>query len=257
MTQLKRKVAACYMAHPDDCEILAAGTLALLAERGWEIHIITSTPGDCGSMELGPDEIAAVRRKEGAHAAERIGATYHCLEFRDLTVTYNGESAKKAATLFREIAPTLVFTHALHCYMLDHEETAKIARTATFAYGIPNYVDGPIKDGSMVPYFYYADPLEAKGYYGDIMPAGIYVDISTTFDTKIEMLKRHASQRQWLMKHHGMDEYINSMKHFSHSRGREVKVDYAEGFRQHKGHPYPHDCLLHRELQGLVKTTIA
>ncbi len=51
-------------AHPDDVEILAGGTLALLAKRGHEITVATFTAGDCGSQDLGPEEIAAVRRRE-------------------------------------------------------------------------------------------------------------------------------------------------------------------------------------------------
>src|ERR1043165_6920288 len=42
-------------AHPDDVEILAGGTLALLARDGHEITVVTMTPGDCGSSTLPPD----------------------------------------------------------------------------------------------------------------------------------------------------------------------------------------------------------
>ena len=61
-------------AHPDDAEILAGGTLALLASRGHKITIVTMTPGDCGSAELSAAEISTIRRKEAEHAAEVIGA---------------------------------------------------------------------------------------------------------------------------------------------------------------------------------------
>ena len=44
-----RRVLA-VMAHPDDAEILCAGTLIRLAELGWEIHIATAASGDCGTM---------------------------------------------------------------------------------------------------------------------------------------------------------------------------------------------------------------
>lgn len=79
----QRKVAMCLMAHPDDCEFMVAGTLALLAKRGWEVHIVSSTPGDCGSAEKGPEEISRIRRQENINAAAIIGATYHCLELRE------------------------------------------------------------------------------------------------------------------------------------------------------------------------------
>ncbi len=49
-------------AHPDDAEILAGGTLALLAQAGHNITIVSMTAGDCGTTEHGPDEIAAIRR---------------------------------------------------------------------------------------------------------------------------------------------------------------------------------------------------
>ena len=52
MAARKRKVAMSLMAHPDDCEILAGGTLALLAKKGWEVHIVTMAPGDAGSVRV-------------------------------------------------------------------------------------------------------------------------------------------------------------------------------------------------------------
>jgi len=248
MQKLTRKVAMCLMAHPDDCEILAAGTLALLAKKGWEIHIVTMTPGDCGSMDHGPEEIAAIRRKEGAAAAKVIGATYHCLESRDLYVTFDEPTIRRAISLTRRIAPSVMFTHSLNDYMMDHEETAKIARTASFGYAIPNTCPGPIVKGSGVPHLYYADPIEGMDYYGKAIPMSTFVDISTTMNAKTKMLKAHASQREWLMKHHGMDEYTRAMQAWGQRRGHEIGVKFAEAFRQHKGHPYPHDCVLAREL---------
>src|SRR5262245_59348866 len=133
-----RKVALCMMAHPDDCEFLAAGTLMLLAQKGWEVHIVTSTPGDCGTTELGPEEIGAKRKGEGAAAAKLIGATYHCLELRDLYVTYDSDSIRRTMTLVRSIAPTLIFTHSLQDYMPDHEVTAQLARYASIGWFVPN-----------------------------------------------------------------------------------------------------------------------
>src|SRR5437899_539207 len=81
-----RRVALCLMAHPDDCEFLAAGTLALLRQRGWQVHIATATAGDAGTTSQTPLAIAAQRRKEATAAAALIGAEYHCLELRDLHV---------------------------------------------------------------------------------------------------------------------------------------------------------------------------
>jgi len=243
----------CLMAHPDDCEILAGGTLTLLARNGWQVHIVTMTPGDCGSAMLGPEQIAAIRRGEAVVAAKIIGATYHCLESRDLVVLFDEPTLRRAFSLTREIAPTLVLTHSLNDYMMDHEMAAKIARSVTFGYAVPNVAPGPIARGSCVPHLYYADPLEGVDYYGNPIQPSTFVNITRAMATKTKMLKAHASQREWLMKHHGMDEYILAMQAWNAKRGSQIKVKYAEAFRQHKGHPYPHDCLLKKELGSLVQ----
>jgi LmbE family N-acetylglucosaminyl deacetylase len=247
-----RKVAMCLMAHPDDCEFLAAGTLALLARRGWEIHIVTMTPGDVGSMTYSPVAIAEIRRKEGAKAAAVIGGHYHCLESRDLLVTFDENTLRRAYSLTREIGPTVMFTHSLECYMLDHEITARVARSASFAFPIPNIAPGAPPPGAHVPHLYYADPLEGLDPYGRLVQPTTYVDISSVMPTKTKMLHAHASQRAWLRAHHGVDEYTRSMKEWGRRRGAEVGVKYAEGFRQHKGHGYPRDCVLAKELGKLV-----
>ena len=73
---------------------------------------------------------------------------------------------------------------------------------------------------------------------------GIGVDISKEIDVKAAMLACHASQREWLLKHHGMDQYLQAMRDWGAHRGRAAGVGYAEGFRQHRGHSYPQDNLL-------------
>ena len=248
----KRKVAMSLMAHPDDAEILAGGTLALLAEKGWEIHIVSMTPGDCGTADLGPEQIARIRRGEAAAAAGVIGAQYHCLEARDLYVTFDQATLRRAMSVTRHISPTLVFTHSLNCYMMDHEVSAQIARSVSFGFAIPNTTTGPIAVGAEVPHLYYADAIEGTDAYGQPIDPSTYVDISRSMETKTRMLKAHASQRQWLLKHHGMDHYVQVMRDWSAKRGAQAGVQYAEGFRQHRGHPYPSACVLAAELGSLV-----
>ena len=115
------------LAHPDDAEFLCAGALIRLArEHGWQVHIASMTPGDCGSAELPPEEIAAIRRAEGARAAALIGATYHCLEERDLLIFYAERPLERVTRLLREVRPRLVLTHSPADYMLDHEMTSTL-----------------------------------------------------------------------------------------------------------------------------------
>ena len=126
-------------AHPDDAEILAGGTLALLAELGHAIVIVSMTPGDCGSAELGPEEIAAIRRREAAASAEQIGAQYRCAEFRDLAIFNCEESRLRVTELLRWAHPSIVITAAPADYHCDHEATSELVRDACFGASAPNY----------------------------------------------------------------------------------------------------------------------
>jgi LmbE family N-acetylglucosaminyl deacetylase len=241
----ERRVALSLLAHPDDAEFLCAGTLIRLADAGWDVHIATVANGNCGSTTMPRGEIAAVRRKEGIAAAATIHATYHTLDEPDIEVVFDKATNRTAIDLLRRIAPTLLFTHARHDYMLDHEQVHLLARAAAFSYSIPNASDLPLVPGSAIPWLYYCDPVEARDpYSGELVTPTSYVDITSQMDRKIEMLACHASQREWLRAHHGMDEYIEAMKRIGAERGRQRRVAYAEAFVQHRGHPYPQSDLL-------------
>ena len=244
-TSPDRKVALAFFAHPDDAEFMCAGTLVQLADDGWEVHIATATPGDCGTVTLPASEISEIRRREGAEAASRIGASYHCLEERDVHVVFDKPTCQKAIDLFRQLAPTLVFTHPRLDYMLDHEQVHLLARCAAFSYPIPNASPLPLIEGSTVPWIYYCDPLEGLDpYTGKMVEPTRTIDISAQIDRKIEMLACHASQREWLRAHHGLDEYIEAMQRHATIRGAQIDVAYAEAFVQHPGHPFPKSDLL-------------
>src|SRR5687768_5611330 len=234
-----------FLAHPDDAEILCAGTLIRLADAGWEIHIATVAQGDCGSISHTREEIAAIRKQEGINAAAKIGATYHCLEEPDVQVVFDKSTNRKAIDLLRRVAPTLLFTHPRHDYMMDHEQTHLLARSAAFSYAAPNASQLPLVPGSAIPWLYYCDPVEGHDpYTQQAAMSSTMIDITQQMDRKVEMLACHASQRDWLRSHHGMDEYIEAMKRHGAERGRQLGVAYAEAFVQHRGHPFPQPDLL-------------
>jgi LmbE family N-acetylglucosaminyl deacetylase len=251
MTEQKSVLAL--NAHPDDAEFMCAGTLALLHERGWEIHIATMTPGDCGSAEYNREEISRIRRAEAAKSAKILDGTYHCLECDDVFIMYDRETLLKAIRLLREVVPTIVFAPSPSDYMIDHETTSRVAQTACFACGMPNIETDGVEPFEPVPHLYYVDPVEGMDKLGSPIRPSILVDISSVMDIKEEMLCCHESQRNWLMVHHGMDEYVLSMKRFSEQRGKEISCSYAEGFRQHLGHGYPHEDILGSMLGNLAQ----
>lgn len=230
-------------AHPDDAEIVCAGTLSLMKKAGWTIHIATMTPGDKGTAELSRDEISKIRKEEAAKSAALLEGIYHCLEFEDAYIVYDRDTINKTTKLIRRVRPAAVFTASPSDYMLDHEMTSLIVQTACFCAGIKNMEVDEIPFEA-VPYLFYCDPLEGKDKFGNPIQPSFYVDISEEMSIKEKMLSSHKSQRDWLMAHHKMDEYILSMKRFGEQRGKEVNVKYAEGFRQHLGHGYPQNNIL-------------
>jgi LmbE family N-acetylglucosaminyl deacetylase len=239
------------LAHPDDAEFLCAGTLIRLRrEHGWEVHVASMTPGDCGSAELPAEEIARVRRAEGARAAALIGATYHCLEERDLQIFYHERPLERVTRLLRQVRPQVLLTHSPADYLLDHEMTSVLARAAAFAAPVPNFLAGQGHGPALarVPYLYYCDAIEGKDPLGRPVEPAFRIDVSHVLEDKAAMLAAHASQRDWLLKHHGMDQYVQAMRDWGTACGRPAGVAAAEGFRQHRGHGYPQDNLLGRVL---------
>ena len=235
-------------AHPDDAEFVCVGTLSLLKNAGWKVHIATLAPGDKGTAEYNREDITRIRKAEAAEAAKLLDADYHCLDFEDVYIMYDRESVNRTASLIRKIKPSLVFTHSPNDYMVDHEMTSKIVQTACFSTGIMNLeiTETPFEP---VPFLYYCDSMEAKDIFGRPIDASLYVNVTSEIILKEKMLTCHASQRNWLLTHHKMDEYVLSMKRFGEQRGKKINVGYAEGFRQHLGHGYPQENVL-KEIVG-------
>lgn len=242
-----KKTVLGIFAHPDDAEIMAAGTLSLLQKAGWSVHIATMTPGDKGSAEFSREEISLTRKAEAENAAALLQGTYHCLECEDIYFKYDKETINKTTALIRKVEPSMVITASPSDYMVDHEMTSLIVQTACFCAGLKNMeIEEPIMED--VPVLYYCDAMDGKDKLGNVIQPSVYVDISYEMEIKERMLACHDSQRSWLLIHHKMDAYILAMKKFSAQRGSEIGVKYAEGFRQHLGHGYPQENLLKEEL---------
>ena len=239
-------------AHPDDAEFMCAGTLALLRQRGWQVHIATMAPGDCGTVQNTREEISRIRKGESAKAAAMLDGHYHCLECGDIFIMYDRGTLLRAIELVRRVRPRIVLTLSPSDYMVDHETASRLAQTACFCCGVVNVETPGAEPFEPIPYLYYADPVEGKDKLGTAVTPGMIVDISRVMDTKEKMLCCHESQRDWLLKHHGMDEYVNMMKASGKKRGQEIGCAFAEGFRQHLGHAYPQDNILKKELADLV-----
>ena len=238
------KIAMSICAHPDDAEFGCTGTLALLHQKGWEIHMATITAGDCGSKDMTCEQTAIVRKAEGTAAAAILNGKYHCLDCDDVFIMYDKPTLLKTIALIRQVRPSIIFTCSPVDYAMDHETTSKIVWSACFAAGIPN-VDTPgLAPCKNVPYLYYLDVLNAKDNFGNDIESGLFVDISSVIEIKKKMLSCHESQRKWLKDYHGYDNYIEVMEAHSRQRGKIANCEFSEGFRQHLGHSFLQDDIL-------------
>lgn len=248
------KIALGIFAHPDDAEFMCAGTLSLLQKAGWTIHIASMARGDKGTSVHSREEVSSIRKEEASKSARLLSGHFHCLDFEDVYILYNRETINKTTGLIRRIQPSIVFTGSPNDYMLDHEITSTIVQTACFSSGIKNMEinEEPFEP---IPHLYFCDPMEGKDKFGNIIQPSVYVDINSEIIVKEKMLTCHASQRNWLLEHHKIDEYILFMRDLAEMRGKESGMRYAEGFRQNLGHSFPCSNKLKEILGDLVVVT--
>ena len=88
-----------FSCHPDDLELMCAGVLALLSEKGHEIHMATMCVGDLGSAEKDRIEIARIRLEECRCAAALIGAEFHCAMLKDVFLEDRNEHRAKGVAI--------------------------------------------------------------------------------------------------------------------------------------------------------------
>lgn len=243
-------------AHPDDVEFMCSGTLKLLKDRGYSISLGVIANGDCGSMVEDAENITKIRRGEALDAASLLEADFYPLGELDLRIELKDSTKNKVTELVRTADPLIVFTHPHQDYMIDHEITSVLVKSGCFTAPIPNYFTGSLMPApriAHIPYLYYCSPTDGRNIYGDFVEQRIYVDVSSVIQFKEDMLLRHKSQRDWLMKQHGWDSYIETMKETAKRYGKICKFDYAEGFTQHRGNAYPEKNVLKEILGELVK----
>lgn len=240
-------------AHPDDAEILAGGTLALLSSLGHQIVIVSLSSGDCGSTVHGPDEIVMIRREEAAESAALIGGEYRWGGFRDMAIFSDDPSRRAVTGLLRELRPAIVLTAAPSDYLSDHEATSQLVRDACFAAPIPNYAT-PTKSSALtgIPHLYFMDPIDQRDRGGNEIIPDFTVNVASTFETKRAMLAKHRSQALWLKQQHGMSDYITQMEDWTRACGKRAGIALGEGFRQYDIHPYPSEPLLQQQLSAYL-----
>ena len=105
------------LAHPDDEVFRCGGTLALLARRGVEVHLLTATRGEAGSRGdpplCAPEELPALRERELRCACAALGIEPpRLLEYRDgaLAGVDEDEAVGQVLAAIVELLPQALLT---------------------------------------------------------------------------------------------------------------------------------------------------
>jgi len=222
-------------AHPDDIEFVMAGTLLQLREAGWETHYLNVSTGNMGSTVMSADQTARVRLKEAQAAAKVLGAKWYAPFCDDLMVFYDEDNIRRLASVVRAAKPDVVLTHALADYMEDHMIVARLAVTATFARGIPNFRSIPQRTPDLTScVIYHAMPHGQCTPLREPVIPELLVDTTSVHTAKREALACHASQKEWLDKTQGQESYLKTMDAFSLKLGKQgKKFQHAEGWTRH------------------------
>ncbi|MGI6072280.1 MAG: PIG-L deacetylase family protein [Lachnospiraceae bacterium] len=231
---MKDDILLVISAHSADWVWRSSGTIAKYLEAGAKVVIVCLTYGVRGeSTTLWKVEgqtaegVRAARSEESHNAAAVLGVTdFEMWDFDDCMLQITPEILQKLNEKIREVKPTLIITHDEgDSTNLDHAVAHTIVmqalKMATQA-GVPSNGLNPIKN---VPvYGFEASEPERSGYRPDI-----YINITTTFDKKVEAMKCIKAQKE------GPFIHTRLSTHRGWQGARTVlgmkEMEYAESFK--------------------------
>ncbi len=229
------QTAMAIAAHPDDIEFMMAGTLLRLKERGWKIHCLVLSTGDCGTPNETKAAIVKKRLKEAKASFDLAGFVFHPPFVGDLEIFYEKKLLARVISEVRLAKPSIVLTQSLTDYMEDHDATARLAAMAAFCRGMNNIYCTPKR-----PPFagdcavYHALPHGLCDNMRRPVKPELIVDVESVFPLKRAMLDCHASQKLWLDVSQGMDAYLKTQEDMARTVGKmSRKFQLAEGWLRH------------------------
>jgi LmbE family N-acetylglucosaminyl deacetylase len=214
------------VAHPDDAELLCAGTLARAKTDGAAIAIAILCRGDKGQPEKKVANLSAIRKREITASAALVGARVfmgNCLD----GMLADGQSERpKLIEVFRQFKPTLVLAHAPEDYHPDHRAASALTEAASwFCASRGHKTRSPAIPNA--PALWWMDIVTMAGF-----TPGFFIDISDFLTLKTSMLACHETQLK-----RGKDTNFSPLDELMQkqclARGMQAGVEAAEAFRVH------------------------
>ncbi len=217
--------------HPDDIEILCAGTLAKYKAQGHEVAIVYVTNGEVGSSTLSKEEIAAIRKEEAKNSAAVIGAEFFWLGYPDEFLFNTPEVRLNFIETIRQFEPDIIIAPDKdNDYHPDHTVTGQIVWDIHVMSAVPN-IKTKTKPFAKIPDIFYMDTVAGINFEPEI-----YVDISDYWQKKKEMIECHKSQFEWMSDLCGTS-LSGESEIQAKFRGYQSGTKYAEAFKRVKFFP--------------------
>jgi LmbE family N-acetylglucosaminyl deacetylase len=182
-------------AHPDDCDQDGGGTAALFASMGHAVKFVSVTNGDAGHQTQKGKELARRRIAEAKEAGKRLGVEYDVLDNHDGVLMPTLKVREQIIQKIREWNADIVIAPRPNDYHPDHRYTGILVQDAAYMVAVPNVVPGtaPLKKNPV--FLYFQDFFQRPNPFRP----DIAIDITSTFDRKIEGVDAHVSQMyEWL-----------------------------------------------------------
>jgi LmbE family N-acetylglucosaminyl deacetylase len=214
------------IAHPDDAELLCAGTLARAAADGAPVGIAVLANGDKGQPPRAMDDLAAVRREEMTEAASLLGAELFFAGFGDGELADTPEQRAALIEIYRAFRPTLVLAHHPDDYHADHRAASALAEAVSWFASSPGFITEPARLETP-PALWRMDTVNMLGF-----TPGFYIDVSPFVQLKRDMLAKHRSQMD-----RAEDDAFTPLESLMlkqcATRGEQAGVEAAEAFEIH------------------------
>lgn len=170
-------------AHRDDVELTCGGTLIKAVSLGRTAAVVDLTEGELGtrgSAQLRGEESEKAARVMGLSARENLGLP-------DGGVLNTPETRARLAVAIRRFAPTVVIAPSMLGKHPDHTMSSQLIRDACFAAGLK-------KLEPQVPAHRPRKVIHCLAYREDNVKPTFVVDITDTFEKKLEAIKCYSSQ---------------------------------------------------------------
>jgi LmbE family N-acetylglucosaminyl deacetylase len=182
-------------AHPDDCDIRAAGTAAKFRALGAAVKFVSVTNGDAGHQSMGGGALAKRRRGEAEESGRRLGITYEVLDNHDGELLPTIAVREQIIRRIRQWNADIVLAPRPNDYHPDHRYTGVLVQDAAYMVVVPNVCPDtpPLRKNPV--FLYYEDRFQKPAPFRPDVAIGI----DDVFDLKVAALDAHVSQvYEWL-----------------------------------------------------------